>query len=92
MLMFDFTKEKKMLFSFCYKTSDGKTWCDYIHAPDWQTALDNVLEFQGFQCGAVTDIIEEDTGRRVAMEEPPDCPAYLRAHPAARMSFDIFEN
>jgi hypothetical protein len=76
-----------MLFSFCYKTTDGRTWCDFIESKDWHTALDCVSDFQGFQCGAVAEVIEATkTGESIFRSEPPDCPVYLRNHPAARMS------
>lgn len=74
-----------MRFCFCYKTTDGKSWGDFIDAPDWQSGLDAALECQGYQCGALVSVIDEETGAIEFDADLPPCPPYLRDHPAARM-------
>lgn len=75
-----------MRFSFLYRTTDGKTWGDFIDASGWRTALDAVQELQGHQCGAVCEIVDHDSGISEFSSKPPDCPKHLRDHPAGRIN------
>lgn len=75
-----------MRFSFTYQTTDGRAWCDFVEAPDWQSALDAVQDFQGYQCGAVCAVIDEESGEHEYAASPPDCPPHLIDHPAGRMT------
>lgn len=73
-------------FSFTYRTTDGRAWCATLDAPDWQRGLDAVQALQGYQCGALCMVIDEDSGSTEFEADPPDCPLHLRDHPAGRMT------
>lgn len=73
-------------FSFVYRTTDGRSWCDFVESPDWQSALDAVQDLQGHQCGAVCAVIDVDSGEQTHAADPPDCPPHLVTHPAGRMT------